>query len=132
MRQKRRQAVSAERLLRSVRQRRHRAALLRAASGWLRAEFTTALGGEQPRLLIRERDGRVEPADVDVVIDVVGELERGAQEQQQALVALLALDLQKIGEKQTPIIEGTELPDAAEPQPTEDHGDEGYPSLPRI
>lgn len=100
--------VPAKRLMLSVRQRRHRAALMKAAAQWVMARFTTAMGGDQPELFIQESDGRLEPADVDVVIDVVAGFEREAECLRVALVQLLDKSLWQITEAEVPVIEDTE------------------------
>ena len=100
--------LKAEQLLRSVRQRRHRAALLRAAASWLLGNFTTAMGDKRPKLFIQERTGAVEPADLDVVATLVCELEEQAQGEREAIQRLLGLDLKHIEPRNVPVIEGSE------------------------
>lgn len=100
--------VPAKRLMQSVRQRRHRAALLRAAAQWITASFTTAMGDAQPRLVIHENDGRTEPADIDVVADIVADFECDAEKLRLAIVALLDKQLGEITESDVPMIEGSE------------------------
>ena len=104
---KSRPTVKAERLLLSMKQRRHRAAILRAAGQWIAAKFTAA-NGPEAELFIEEADGTVEPADVDVVVELVATFEERAESERSALVRLLAKNLESITENECPLVEGSE------------------------
>ncbi len=104
---KSRPTVKAERLLLSMKQRRHRAAILRAAGQWISAKFTAA-NGPEAELFIEEADGTVEPADIDVVVELVAIFEQRAESERSALVRLLAKNLESITENECPLVEGSE------------------------
>jgi len=110
--------ITANRLLQSVRQQRHRAALLGAASDWLIASFSTAMGNPAPELFVQEANGTVEPADPEVVLDVTMDLRMQAEALRQALLQLRDKKLTAIKLGELPVLEDTEPNDEAVPSVT--------------
>ena len=86
--------------------------------------FTTAMGDRRPRLLVKERDGHLEHADPDVVLQLAAELETQAEEEHHALLELMSKKLSSIGPKEAPIIEGTTEPTAEASPTVASHGEQ--------
>lgn len=113
----------------SLRQRRHRAALLRAASNWLRNRYSP---GDPDFQLIRPGDGREEPADVGVLVDVAAELHRMAEHETATVDALMKKKLGDIEAQDCPLVEGTVITAGPTRESTSHEGEWGTPPLPNV
>jgi hypothetical protein len=109
--------VTTARLFESIRQRRHRAALLTAASDFMVSEFTTAMGSPRPALVIRETNGVTEPADPEVVFRLSFELAAEAEQLRRELTAVLAKNTSELSVADCPLV----LEMSEGPFPTEEN-----------
>ncbi len=100
-----RPTVTADRLVKSVRQQKQRIVLLKAATEYLATHFLPAPGAKRPKALLQDHTGRVEPADHGVVNEVTLDLEARADGLHRQLVQLLAKNLDAVRPDEVPVIE---------------------------
>ena len=93
--------VTAARLTRSLQERRHRAAVLEALGHEVHTMFVGH--GERPQWVIGDRDGSVEVANSDVVLDLAIELHARAAQEREIIRLLLERDIASLDVSDCPV-----------------------------